>query len=791
MRKASLNGCSGCIPSAQKSNAMGHVTRLSRRFKQLLCYAIVLLVTGCSGNLLQTIQISSMAQKKQHHQIIQTLQPQVEQNNSLSAFDLFILSGAYYEIRDYQRCLNTAHLMQTRIDQGESSYLGGNLTPYPHLMQGLVHLDQGSYTQAIDFAEQAYRLISSPTGRSNPWFSSQLIQTAEVAGVAQALQGNLSEARRWLTTVQQLPIDSSGIQGPDKYIAIARINMALKDYQGVLAALRHPQAKVTGLITTLYDQTFQELPRLFIETKALFETGALQQARQGYDQLLQHPQIKEIGGIYWPVLFDRARIARSEADLQLAEQLLQQAVEVVELQRATITTEAGRIGFVGDKQALYRELVDLLISRGKVSQAFAYTERAKSRALVDLLASAGTAVQPLTQTAQLQTTITRLSQLEQESAIVGDEATRSASTSHSRGLIATLKKELTQQAPAYASLVSVNSLSAAETQLLLRPDETLLEFYGEGDTWYLFVLSRQTISGRKLSLSNPESTVRKLRSQLATPDSGTAYQETARELYRQLLGSLEGQLTERMVIVPHGILHYLPFSTLINSSGKALLESHTIRVLPAAGITAYLKPLRRTTPVTALILGNPQLEDQRLSLLHAQEEARAIAALLPGSTLLLGAAATRSALISQAGDHQLLHIAAHGVFQADTPLHSALLLAQINNDDGLLRAADLYRLRLNADLVTLSACETALSSVANGDDLLGFTRGFLYAGARSIISSLWKVDDRATRDLMLAFYQNLQDMDKVQALTRAQRAIRQQLPHPFYWAAFQLTGAPD
>ena len=750
-----------------------------------------LLLSGCSGNLLQTIQISSMAQKKQHHQIIQTLQPQVEQQGSLSAFDLMILSGAYYEIRDYQKCLDTAHLMQARINQGETSYLGGNLVPYPQIVQGLVLVDQGAYPQAVLAAEQAYRLISTPAGRSNHWYTAQLIQIAEIGGVAQALQGNQAEARRWLTTLQQLPIDREGIQGPDKYVAIARVSMALKDYQGALTALRHPQAKVTGLITSLYDQTFQELPRFFIETKALFETGALQQARQGYDQLLQHPQIKEIGSMYWPVLFDRARIARSEGDLSLAEQLLQQAIEVVELQRATISTEAGRIGFVGDKQALYRELVDLLISKGDASRAFSYAERAKSRALVDLLASAGNALQPLTQTTHLQTTISRLSQLEQENRILADAGTRSASPAQSRALIATLKNELAQQAPAYASLVSVTSPNTAEILKLLRPDETLLEFYGEGDRWYLFVLNRQTVTGHKLSLNNPEDMVRKLRSQIAATDSSTAYQETSRDLYRQLLAPIETQLTERMVIVPHGILHYLPFSALMNKNGKALLELHTIRILPAAGVSAYLKPVRKMQPTTALILGNPLLADQRLSLQHAQEEARAIAALLPGSTLLLGPAATRSALISQAGNHQLLHIAAHGVFQADTPLHSALLLAPTNTDDGLLRVADLYRLQLNADLVSLSACETALSSVANGDDLLGFTRGFLYAGTRSIISSLWKVDDRATRDLMLAFYRNLQDMDKAQALAQAQRAIKQQFPHPFYWAAFQLTGAAD
>ncbi|MBN2567833.1 MAG: CHAT domain-containing protein, partial [Deltaproteobacteria bacterium] len=123
------------------------------------------------------------------------------------------------------------------------------------------------------------------------------------------------------------------------------------------------------------------------------------------------------------------------------------------------------------------------------------------------------------------------------------------------------------------------------------------------------------------------------------------------------------------------------------------------------------------------------------------------------------------------------------------PLDSALLLAADSNNDGLLRAADLYNLSLNADLVTLSACETALGRVSTGDDVVGFTRGFLYAGARSLISSLWQVDDRATRDLMVHFYINLSKMSKDEALRQAQLETKEQYPHPYYWAAFLLTGS--
>jgi len=106
-----------------------------------------------------------------------------------------------------------------------------------------------------------------------------------------------------------------------------------------------------------------------------------------------------------------------------------------------------------------------------------------------------------------------------------------------------------------------------------------------------------------------------------------------------------------------------------------------------------------------------------------------------------------------------------------------------------LRAGDLYNLSLSADLVTLSACETALGKVSTGDDVVGFTRGFLYAGTRSLIASWWQVDDEATRDLMVNFYTNLSKMSKDEALRQAQLKVKEQYSHPYYWAAFLLTGS--
>ena len=140
----------------------------------------------------------------------------------------------------------------------------------------------------------------------------------------------------------------------------------------------------------------------------------------------------------------------------------------------------------------------------------------------------------------------------------------------------------------------------------------------------------------------------------------------------------------------------------------------------------------------------------------------------------------------------MLHFAAHALFDSENPLNSALLLAPDKENDGWLRAGDLYSLTLNADLVTLSACETALGKITKGDDVVGFTRGFLYAGTNSIVSSLWQVDDQATSILMQQFYKNMETNDKCSSLRKAQLKVKEAYnAHPYYWAAFQITGSGD
>ena len=205
--------------------------------------------------------------------------------------------------------------------------------------------------------------------------------------------------------------------------------------------------------------------------------------------------------------------------------------------------------------------------------------------------------------------------------------------------------------------------------------------------------------------------------------------------------------------------------------------------LPAATVLTFLKDRTGPKDRGMLIMANPDLGDPRYDLKYAQAEAVAIAGLIPKTTLLLRNDAKAAVMTSAGGQFGRIHIAAHGVFDPDDPLDSALLLAGDGGGLGLLKAANLYDLNLAADLVTLSACETGLGKITRGDDVVGFTRGFLYAGAGSIIATLWQVDDRATMELMVAFYTKL-----LKAPRAAQLEVRNKYPHPFYWASFQLTG---
>ncbi|MCX5819488.1 MAG: CHAT domain-containing protein, partial [Deltaproteobacteria bacterium] len=664
-------------------------------------------------------------------------------------------------------------------------FVGSDLTVYPQILRGSVYLDQGEPQKAIQEGALAYKLLHEGGREKSTFYTSQLIDIYDILGVAHALSGNKVDAQKIANSLKNVSI--TVMNGPPKYSALARIYMALKEYDNALTAIKNPDARVTGLVTAFYDQTFQEIPKLYILSKSLYETGNIKEAKEGYGQLLGHPQIEQIGGIYWIVLLDRAKIALAEGQKSVAEDMLKKAIDVIEKQRSSINSEAGRIGFVGDKQTAYAELTALLLADGRYAEAFAYVERAKARALVDLLASQKDIKVRGGQTEQIKTALVRLDKVEDDLAIVAQVEDKE-NQNKSRAVVLALKKDLQEKAPELAALVSVTTPATAEIQSKIQDDETLLEYYYADKEWYVFILTGKTIVAMKLPAADLENNIDALRKNITTRNI-PEFNQYSRTLYRQIFALAAPAIkTKKLIIVPHGSLHYLPFAAL-SDGNEYLIDRFSLRMLPSASVLSFLKERAKQEDRGALIFGNPKLDDPKYDLKFAQDEALAIGRIIPKSNVLLRSEASKTNLQNLGDKYSVIHLAVHGVFDLDKPLNSALLLAADRNNDGLLRASDLYNLSLSADLVTLSACETALGKVATGDDVVGFTRGFLYAGARSLISSLWQVDDEATRDLMVHFYTNLSEMSKDEALRQAQLKAKKQYPHPYYWAAFLLTGS--
>jgi CHAT domain-containing protein len=751
-----------------------------RKYLLVACFAL-----SSQGLLANDLALSGLMQQGKHHELIQALEPRVSAGEDVSSFQLMMLGGAYYEVGKYHEALDTADRLETRIKAGHSSVFGADLSVYPEIIRAAVSLDQGQYDAAARYASAAYAQLK----QNQLFYRSQRIQVSSILGIADALAGQPEEARKSLERIRGVNLVLSNL-GPEKFAALARVHMALNEYDMALQSITDRSAEVDAVLTLFYDPTFQNLPKFFIRCKSLFETGRVEEAKQGYDELLRHPQIVQFGAMYWIVLYDRARIALKDGDPAMAIELLKKAVDVIEEQRSSINSEAGRIGFVGDKQAVYGRLVALLQAQGRVAEAFDYVERSKSRALVEMLAAKTDFVAPATDPQQVRLALAQLDAL--GTAAQGKDT--SPETTHVAALrsLRTARQKILDMAPELATLVSVGGVPSDDLKALLGRDEALVEYYYHGQDLYAFVLDQRQLRAVKLAGEGLEEQVQALRDAIEQTDTN-AWRPIAESLYGRLWQPIEGWVgpAKSVVIVAHGALHYLPFAALRNPGGDLLIDRFGLRFLPSASVLKLLRPAQVTAGVQLLALGNPDLGDSKLDLQFAEGEARTVASLFPDSRLLVRKDASETNFRKAGSAFRRIHFATHGMFRADAPLSSGLFLAKDTDNDGVLTVGELYSTHLNADLVTLSACETGLGKIANGDDIVGLTRGFLYAGARSIVASLWSVDDRATAQLMESFYRNLAHMSKLEALRQAQINTRRAFPHPFFWAAFQLTGRAD
>lgn len=480
-----------------------------------------------------------------------------------------------------------------------------------------------------------------------------------------------------------------------------------------------------------------------------------------------------------------AQAAEAAGEAATALAAYERALAAAESTRGGLDFDELRLSFMRDKSALYGRSLALMLDLGAPAErCWLHMERARLQALAPRGASAATG----TRSQAVQTLREELNWLYRR--LQTERAATPALYEHiqerERALLRRLRK-LPARSGGFYEQPSPALLERVRAHL---GAATLIEYFGDGDELAAAIVDARGVGVVRLRarLDELETSVRRLRFHLARQAAQGPYFDTnrltfARALDRHLaqlaaavFDPLRGQLqSERVVIVPHGVLHAVPFAALL-SGGRALAEEFALSIAPSATFFALCSE-QPPSPHTQwlLVAAEPAA---------AADEVRAVGAGRRQCRLLVGAASTRRALLRGAARSSRLHIAAHGIFRADSPYFSALALA-----DGHLPVSELRSLRLAADLVVLSGCGTALGDIDAGDDVIGLTRTFLAAGARHVIGSLWDVDDQITAEFMSALYAQLDRQAPAAALRAASLAIRERHPHPFYWAPFQVSGA--
>ncbi len=778
-----------------------------RYIRVILLTAVLFMSTGCASVFISEkgrLLASGDYSKAESH-----FESQIQDMSSAKSKDILWLCQSYSKSKKYDKLFSCVEHLERNIKNGdkESGSTGfhytfpADITILPYLLKAEAYIELGNYEKAVELSQKAYELslaMSWPfADRYNAWDTRMKIRSQGMLALAYALKGDHKNALQYAKKIDDMslfswtasPAFSSIPTSKEKTLALARVYMATGKYEKILENKEkfwEGLGVISEALVASSIYAFVDLPKEFMMNKALYETGHLQEAKKGYDKLLSNPETKSNGEIYWPMLFDRARIFQTEGNVDMSIEYYKKSIDVIESQRSTINTEAAKIGFVGDKQRVYHDLINALFSSGRYSEAFEYVERSKSRALVDLLASKKDFAVRNDNRQEVASALNEIANLESANkALDSTQGVEQISQRTTRSI--EIKQTLTTEAPELASLVTVTVVSAGDIQKSLPGNETLVEYYSQGDDIFVFILTNNNVTAVRIDGKGIFGTIADFRKALQDPQSNQ-YLELSQNIYGKLVKPVEKFMEGRnIVLVPHGALHYLPFNALHDGKGY-LIDRYSIRIMPSSSAIKYLSGRKAGKSGGILIFGNPDLGDPKYDLEYAQKEATEVANINPNSRVLLRKEATEGALRKYGNSYSYIHFATHGQFNPEYPLQSALLLAPDSQYNGMLTADKLYSLHLDADLVTLSACETGLGKVANGDDVVGLTRGFLYAGSSSIVASLWKVDDLATSQLMTRFYKEMYRTDKREALRTAQLETKKKYPHPYYWASFQLTG---
>ena len=464
--------------------------------------------------------------------------------------------------------------------------------------------------------------------------------------------------------------------------------------------------------------------------------------------------------------------------------------------------------------ATYDRVIGLLYQKADFEEALAIAEKARSRRFLDILGNKQLGVKNKSASMAFQqadATLQTLSDIENDMVNAAQASGIKVRAVYQEGTRYTQRlesyrsklKDIAKSDRQFGIAHNINPPSPREIQKKLPPDVTVLEYYLTENGLFIWVLDQKNINLVRQDISEKE--VRDLVSAFRSLTGTDALKrdltiarkvskeagDTGEKLYARLISPVQKYIaTARICIVPYGILNYLPFQALRDGE-KYLVERYAISYLPCLSVLEFLGRGERKTAYKILALGNPDLKNPDYDLPAAEKEVEELARVFPEAQVYKRQKVTKALVRNAANRFDIIHFACHGEYVPEAPLASCLRLAPENGDNGRLEANDIFDMDMKADLVVTSACQTAIGQIGRGDEVVGLTRAFLYAGASSVLGSLWSISDEATAVFMREFYTNLKKLDKAEALRQAQVKMihSKEYGNPFYWAAFNLTGS--
>lgn len=510
------------------------------------------------------------------------------------------------------------------------------------------------------------------------------------------------------------------------------------------------------------------------------------------------------------------RLALVRLDLGRLDQALdaaREAVSGVEAVRGNIAAENVRLSFLASIHDYYSALIEVLMRLGRTAEAWQVAERARARALLESIDGGPRSEDERQLIHRLNSETLKL--------------TRDSSDAEpTRRRVESLIQALGQVRDGVGGLDRPPMTDVNEIQDQLGDDTALIEYAMSESGGYAWVIGGGAISAFRLPAANRiDAQTAALADVVRTPRADAAgnpqFRRAALSLSKMLLQPALGNLNvKRLVIVPDDSLENLPFELLPLDGAPSVIDRYEITEAPSAGVALALKRrrvARAAAPHGVALLADPVFDagDARVGaktrrpvtqtrfsrLAFSRREAMAVALLHPpdAASLFLGFDASKETFTSgRLDDYRTIHVSTHGVANSKDPARSGLVLSLVDPSgaprDGMLSANEISALKLSADIVVLSACDTTIGKQFKGEGLLSTARAFLYAGADKVLGTRWNIDDEATSALLTSFYRSVwrDRLTPEAALRKAQMTIRRdpRWQSPFYWASFVLLGEP-